>query len=228
MNNDGTYVLYGGKFTRALLVEMVLVEGDIPYELRSVDIVNDEHRSPEFLAVNPAGWVPALITPAGEMLYETPAINLHLAEQHRITHLVPAFDDPQRGQFLSGFFSVVEDLEPILKRYFYPHRHALREEDTPAIKQGALDNALERLQVFEKRLAEGGPYHLGERFSLVDLTLGYWCSLIAYLGVLEDHPAVGRLTDLVIARPKLCAKFEYMDDWRAEYAALQERGGGVR
>ena len=72
------YILYGGRFTRALMVEMVMAEGGIPYELRNVDIVAHEHRRPEYLAVNPAGWVPALLTPEGETLYETPAINLYL------------------------------------------------------------------------------------------------------------------------------------------------------
>jgi hypothetical protein len=33
------YVLYGGLFTRGLLVEMVLAEGDLAYELRAVDIL---------------------------------------------------------------------------------------------------------------------------------------------------------------------------------------------
>ena len=88
------YVLYGGRFTRALIVEMVMAEGGIPYELRSVDIVAHEHREPAYLAVNPAGWVPALVTPAGETLYETPAINLYLAEHHRLTHLAPESPTP--------------------------------------------------------------------------------------------------------------------------------------
>ena len=43
------YVLYGGKFTRALMTEMVLLEGDIPYELRTVDTIKHEHLQPEGL-----------------------------------------------------------------------------------------------------------------------------------------------------------------------------------
>ena len=67
------YILYGGRFTRTLIVEMVMAEGDIAYELREIDIFKQQHRSPEFLAINPAGWVPAMITPEGETLHETPA-----------------------------------------------------------------------------------------------------------------------------------------------------------
>ena len=49
------YVLYGGSFTRAIIVEMVMAEGDIAYELRNVDTTRGEHRSAAFLAINPAG-----------------------------------------------------------------------------------------------------------------------------------------------------------------------------
>ena len=45
------YILYGGRYTRALMTEMVLLEGEIPYELRAVDIVKHEHLQPEFLAI---------------------------------------------------------------------------------------------------------------------------------------------------------------------------------
>ena len=222
------YILYGGRFTRALLVEMVMSEGGIPYELRAVDIVAREHREPAFLAINPSGWVPALVTPAGETLYETPAINLYLAERHGLSHLVPRADEPERGLFLSGLFSVAGDLEPIMKRYFYPHRYVLREEDSAAMKERSLENALERLQVVDERLSKAGPYHLGERFSLVDLTLGYWTALLEDLGVLDPYPALRRCTDLVTARPRVRPLFDEQRGWREEYAHMQARGGGVR
>ncbi|MDG2481712.1 MAG: glutathione S-transferase N-terminal domain-containing protein, partial [Alphaproteobacteria bacterium] len=66
------YILYGGAFTRALTVEMVLAEADLPYELREIDMVKGEHCSEEYRAICPTGMIPALITPEGETLYETP------------------------------------------------------------------------------------------------------------------------------------------------------------
>ena len=222
------YILYGGRFTRALVVEMVLLEGDIPYELREIDIVNDEHRGAEYLAINPAGWVPALITPEGQTLYETPALNLYLAERHRLTHLVPRVEKPERGLFLSGLFSVHDDLEPIMKRYFYPHRTALREEDTPAVKQLALEAALDYLTVVETRRGQHGPYHLGERFSLVDLVMAYWTTLIEEVGALEACPVIKQCMDDVVARPKIHHKFDEQAEWRIEYAQMQTRGEGVK
>ena len=79
------YVLYGGDFTRSTLVQWVLEEGKIDYELRKVDILNGEHRSAEFLAINPAGLVPVLITPDGDALHEVAALILYLADRHALT-----------------------------------------------------------------------------------------------------------------------------------------------
>ncbi len=221
------YILYGGPFTRALIVEMVMAEGDIAYELRVVDIVEQEHRSPEYLAINPAGWVPALITPDGAPLYETPAINLYLAERHGLAHLAPRADEPERGLFLSGLFYLTDELEPILKRYFYPHRYVLRPEDASAMRQRSLDNALERLGVIDRRLGHDGPYHLGERFSLVDLALAYWVACLEPADGLESYPAIRRCVKLVMDRPKLRAKFAELKARMDDYVELQARGKGV-
>lgn len=221
------YVLYGGPFTRALIVEMVLAEGDIPYELRAVDIVKQEHRAPAFLAVNPAGRVPALVTPEGATLYETPAINLYLAERHGLAELAPSIGEPERGPFLSGLFYLTDELEPAMKRYFYPERYALRPEEAAAMKHKALGDALERLEVVDRRLQEAGPYHLSERFSLVDLTMTYWAVCLEPAGRLETFPAVRRCMELAMDRPKLKAKFAA---WRAamdDYDGSQARGEDV-
>ena len=222
------YILYGGLFTRALITEMVMAEGDIAYELRDVDILKDEHRTPEFLAINPAGWVPVLITPAGDALYETPAINLYLAERHGLVHLAPRADEPERGRFLSGLFYLAGDLEPVMKRYFYAHRYVLRPEDTPAMRAHALDSVLDRLGVIEQRLSAAGPYHLGARFSLVDLTLSYWTTYIDSADALRPYPAVRQCMKLVRDRPKLRGKFDDLFAMHDEYAKMQARGEGVR
>ena len=221
------YVLYGGPFTRAFIVEMVMAEGDIAYELRVVDIVKQEHRAPEYLAINPAGRVPALITPDGEPLYETPAINLYLAERHGLTQLAPRADEPERGLFLSGLFYLTDELEPILKRYFYPHRYVLRPEDAPAMRRQSLDSALERLGVIDQRLRQDGPYHLGRRFSLVDLTLAYWAACLEPADEFESYPAIRRCVNLVMDRPKLRPKFAEIEAWMDDYAELEARGKGV-
>lgn len=222
------YILYGGPLTRGWITEAVLAEGDIPYELRVVDIVAGGHRTPEFLAVNPAGLVPVLITPEGETLTETPAINLWLAERHGLDRIAPRADEPERGAFLGGLFFLTSELEPALKRYFYAHRLVLRPEDLRAVRAQALTTALDLLGLIEARLAAGGPYHLGARFSLVDLTLAYWTTFLDRPGMLDALPATRRCVEQVRARPGLAARLDDLALERDEYAELLARGQGVR
>ena len=123
------YILYGGDFTRAPLVQWVLEEGRIPHEFEKIDIVKGEHRSPEFLAINPAGLVPVLITPEGEALFEVAALMIYLADRHQLTDLAPAMNDPCRGLFLSSVFWIASDIQAEMKRFHFPHRFSLKTED---------------------------------------------------------------------------------------------------
>ena len=197
------YILYGGNVTRSLGPQMVLEEGGLPYRLREVDIGRGEHRRPDFTALNPAGYVPALVTPEGDCLHEAAAIMLYLADRHRLADLAPAIDDPGRGVFLARLFYFTNDVQPSLKRTYYAHRYALREADEAAVRAQSEAMARARWQVLEDWLAEGGPYHLGNRFSLLDLHLAMW-SVYGFrrpLDLLDDMPACRRLFELVRARP---------------------------
>ncbi len=114
-----------------------------------------------------------------------------------------------------------------MKRYFYPQRYVLRPEDAPAMKAQALDAALDRLAVIEQRLQKNGPYHLGARFSLVDLTMAYWTAYVDFIDALGPYPAVRHCTDLVMDRPKLRRKFDELKTLKHKYAQLQAQGAGV-
>ncbi|MEM7424983.1 MAG: glutathione S-transferase family protein [Pseudomonadota bacterium] len=222
------YVLYGGKFTRAVMVEMVLAEIGVPFELREVDTGCGEHRSEEFLKINPAGWVPALITPEGDALYETPAINLYLAERHAAEHLIPLSKDPARGRFLSAYFYLSGELEPAMKRYFFPHRYGDGEAGAPIVKAKAFEAARTCLKVIERRLSTEGPYHLEQRFSLADLVLAHWVATFEEQDVISDLPAVSGCVALVVERPRLAPVFEKQAAWMKELFELYGEGGGVR
>ena len=131
------YILYGGDFTRATLAQWVLDEGRIEYELRKIDILKGEHRTAEFLAINPAGLVPVLITPDGDVLCEVAAMMLYLADRHQLTELAPPSTDPDWGLFLSTVFYIAGDIQPEMKRFHFPHRFSLRREDDVGIQNMA-------------------------------------------------------------------------------------------
>jgi glutathione S-transferase len=222
------YVLYGGDFTRAPLVQWVLDEGRIRCDFRKIDIVKGEHRAAEFLAINPAGLVPVLITPEGEALYEVAALMVYLAERHQLTDLAPAVTDPRRGLFLSSVFWIASDIQAEMKRFHFPHRYSLKREDAPAIQDMSKQLVLSRLDVMNTRLAKDGPYLLGDRFSLADFYLSFWVAYLDRDAVRKRCPWVARLYDLVRSRLSATPYIEATEKAADEYADLMKKNpGGV-
>ena len=172
------YVVYGGQYTRTGLVLMVLEHAGVDYQTRHIDVANGEHRRDAYLAINPAGYVPALRLPQGEVLHEACAIALYLCEHHGLSDWVPTTDDPQRGRFLSGYFYISNEIQPEIKRYYFPDRFAPYRDDAPIIHQQAYTALLQRFAVIDQRLRQNGPWYLGARFSLVDLVLAFWATSV--------------------------------------------------
>ena len=213
----GGYILWGGGPSRSMLVEMVLAEAGAPYELREVDIRKGENRSPEFLRINPYGWVPALTTPDGETIAETPAINLWLCERHGLD-LAPPPLDPARGAFLTALLNVTGEIEPTLKRVFYAPRYAAGPGDVVRTRDLAWDMLAERLEPMERRLAGAGPFFLGPRFSLADLTLAYWLGYAEAHGMLSRFPALAALLEGTRARPALAPVMARHAEWMRRWS----------
>lgn len=76
-----TLKLYGGALSRASIVEWYLEELQIPYEYILLDMQAEEHKQPEFLAINPMAKVPAIVE-GDYKLWESGAILLYLAEKY--------------------------------------------------------------------------------------------------------------------------------------------------
>lgn len=222
------YILYGGDFTRAPLVQWVLGEGKIEYELRKIDILNGEHRSAKFLALNPAGLVPVLVTPEGDALFEVAALMLYLADRHQLTDLAPQLTDPDRGLFLSTVFHIAADIQSEMKRFHFPHRFSLRRKDNAGIQDLAKSLVLSRLNVMNTRLAQRGPYVLGTRFSLADFYLSFWIAYLDREAVCMHFPSIATLYDLVRSRPSAAPYLEETERMAETYAEMmKKKPGGV-
>src|SRR6516165_9971456 len=78
--------LYSLPTPNGVKVSIMLEEIGLPYEPHLVDIMKNENRTPEFLALNPNGKIPAIVDPNGPDgrvigLWESGAILLYLAEK---------------------------------------------------------------------------------------------------------------------------------------------------
>ncbi|MEM7404613.1 MAG: glutathione S-transferase family protein [Pseudomonadota bacterium] len=175
------YEVFGGRYTRTGLVLMVLDYAGIRYRLHDLDMRHGAFRTPGFLALNPAGYVPVLRTPAGEVLHEAPAIMLYLAEEHALHTLAPPAGDPERGAFLSGLFFCTNDIQPEIKRFYFPERFAAAPGDAARVHSMARDVLTERFAVVDARFDDGRRFYLGDRFTLLDMLLAFWATSV--------HPA---------------------------------------
>src|SRR5690606_37700330 len=72
------FTLYYAPNTCALATHIALLDAGAKYELKRVDFSKSEQQSPEYLAINPKGRVPAMVTPRG-ILTETPALLVFVA-----------------------------------------------------------------------------------------------------------------------------------------------------
>src|SRR5215813_9100952 len=83
--------LYYAPGTCALATHIALEEAGAPYEAVLVDFSSQSQRSPEYLAINPKGRVPALVTETGT-LTETPALLCFVAQRFPNAELAPLPD----------------------------------------------------------------------------------------------------------------------------------------
>lgn len=197
-----TYVLYGVNGAGSSIVEALLSELGVPYEVSFVDGAAGAHREAEYAAVNPQRKIPTLLTPEGETLTESAAILLTLLERHGGGRLMPPPGSAERAQALRWLFFSVGELYPMVEFIDYPERFAPEASSAPAIKERADAMWKERWQVLEGELGEG-PYLLGEEACVTDLHLGALSRWLDPEWRRANVPKVARLSDAVAGREAL-------------------------
>ena len=181
---------------------MVLEELGVPYELVLVDRTNNAHHSPEYLKLNPNGKIPVLVD--GELvLYETAAITLHLADTHAGAGLAPPLGTPERAHFYKWLMWLSNTLQAEMPLYFYSDRWADTPEAAAALKRHAEVHITGMVDQLDSELARhGGPWFLGERYSVLDpyvLMLCRWTRGMARPA--RTLPHLGPYLQRMLARP---------------------------
>lgn len=116
------YRLYGVPDYANFAVHCALAELGQPMETVFLDVAAGDLKSPDHLARQPLGLVPALDTPEGT-IFETAGLLLWLADRHG-GGLAPAPSDPDRGLFLSWFVFANNSVHPVVLDLLHPHRAA--------------------------------------------------------------------------------------------------------
>ena len=172
---------YYGPKTCALATHIVLEYVGADYEAIKLDFRENQQRSKEYLAVNPKGRVPALVTDRG-VITETPALLLYLAQTYPQAKVAP-LDDPfalaEMQAAKSWFCSTVH----------VAHAHGPRGSrwsDDPAalqsMKAKVSTNMSDCFDLIEKELLRG-PWLMGANFTVADPYLFTMSSWLATDGV---------------------------------------------
>ena len=179
-------------------VRLLLAQLGIPFELRQLDIVKGETRTPEFLAKNPNGRIPLLEVEPGKYLAESNAILMYLAEG---TRLLPA-DRWERAQVFQWMCFEQYSHEPnIATVRFWLHYTELTDERRAAIEQKRV-LGYAALDVMERHL-QGRSFFVADRYTVADIAL-YAYTHVADEGGFElgRYPAVRAWLERVRAQPR--------------------------
>jgi glutathione S-transferase len=162
-------VLYYAPGAASFLVHWMLIELDVPYELRLVDTAAMQQKTSEYLALNPNGVVPTLVMD-GRPRYEAAALAMLLADRHPQAKLAPSLDDPRRADYVQWMFNLANMVQPLFRQWWYPGEPA-GEANADALRAHCAPRIEAQWQRIDEHLAANGPWLLGDEMSVADFYL---------------------------------------------------------
>jgi GST-like protein len=164
------FTLHGRPGWGSAIIEAQLAWYGLPYRyVDSGDLFASAPARDALRPLNPLAQVPVLVAPNGEVLTESAAITLHLADLADHDDLVPGPKAPERGRFLRWLVFVVANVYPTFTYADEPTRFVKTEGASEGFKQ-EVDAYAQRLWAMVEAAA-GEPHFLGARLSALDLYL---------------------------------------------------------
>jgi glutathione S-transferase len=202
------YKLYNVRRWGSISAHLVLEELDVPYQ--NVWMTPEQVKAPEFREISPLGLIPALGLSDGRAISESAAIVAFLTDAHPDKGLAPPIGSDDHAQYLSALVFMAVNLYPYIDFAFDGGRLAETDEQNAAIRRKSGQYSLGVFDILENRLAEDGPFLLGDNFSAADIYL-FMLTLWAYpseRAVLERYPRIAKVAAHVRSRPRLKAALE--------------------
>lgn len=186
-------IFYHNPQSRGRIVHWMLEEANAPYDIKVVDFQKNEHKSPDYLAVNPMGKIPAIVD-RGTVITESAAICAYLADAYPAAKLAPPADDPKRGTYFRWLFFGAGCLEPAIIDHMFSR--------PPPSRPSAMGygNYADTINTLEKALTPG-PYVLGEEFSAADVYIASGIGWALMMKAIEPRPTFGAYLARIAQRP---------------------------
>lgn len=200
------YGISGSRAVRSIwMAEELKAEIGMEYELIPVHFI-DESKTPDYLAINPNGRVPAM-DDNGLILFESLAINLYLAKKHPESTLAPR-DLAEDALATQWSIWALTELEDAYISLITRHPRVAMNPPDEAIEAAAREKLQRPFKVLNDHLSER-QFMLGDRFCVADLNVA---SVMAFSQLLEldfgPYPNIKPWLDWALARPAYAAARE--------------------
>ena len=191
--------------TCALASHIVLEEVGASYEAVRVDFSKKEQQGSDYLAVNPKGRVPALVTDQG-ILTETPAILVYLSQRFPDANLA-LLDDPYAFAQVQSFNSYICSTMHVAHAHRMRGRRWVDDDDAiAAMRRKVPETVGACCELIENEMLHG-PWVMGEAYTICDpylFTVAGWLEgdgvdpaaypkLIEHRRRVSERPAVKRV-----------------------------------
>jgi glutathione S-transferase len=198
-------VLYYAPIACSLVPYVTLTEAGAPFDVRSINLRNQQHMTPEYLRLNPKHKVPLLIVD-GEPLSENVAIQIWIARQFPKARLLPV-DPRQELQAISIMAWCASGIHPYLTRLNAPSKVCETPGTDESVRSLALAPLIEAFKIADAAL-DGREYFF-DHFTAADVYL-FWClrratqfsldlssfrNCFAHFERLEERPSVRRVLE---------------------------------
>ncbi|MBN9246742.1 MAG: glutathione S-transferase family protein [Hyphomicrobium sp.] len=186
-------VHYHAPQTRSFAIRWLLEElGSPPHELKVLNMKKGEHKTPEYLAINPMGKVPA-ITHGGIPVTEVGAIAIYLADLFPEAKLAPPIGDTARGTYLRWIVFNHGAIEPAIT----DHWRKIEPSMASSLSYGTYDDTVNALLGAVGK----GPFILGDRFSAADVVIGSAVRWMTLFKLLPEKPEFSSYIERLTSRP---------------------------
>jgi GST-like protein len=215
---DKSFTVYGARGSGSVPVEAALTLLDLPYEVVEGATWTFE---PEVLervrAVNPMVQIPTLILPGGEIMAESAAMLIWLADSHPAGGLSPALNDPRRAAFLRWMTFIPAAIYSLYWLRDDPGRIARDPADHAFVKQATADRIADCWEMMDSQLTPGR-YLLGDEMTVLDL----YVAVVSRWGprrrvFYQRAPKMAEVVRRVDSDPRLAIfwadRFPFQDGW---------------
>jgi len=184
--------LYWAPRSRSFTALWLMEETGQPYERVLTDITSGAQKTPEYLAINPMGKVPALAD-GDATLAEAAAICAYVAERYPQARLAPPLGDIRRAKYLYWLFFSPGCIEPAIVQL------ATKIEMNPVA--AGWGEAQRVFDVLDAAVSKG-PWLLGDSFSAADVMIGSGLHYaIRLFKMVPARPSFDAYLDRCSARP---------------------------